>query len=119
MSADQIKPGNPGITGRAAGNQTIDDATVPVQSIGSGTRTVRADTTGGNIQADLPNAQGYAGSSIALDYVAGGNQLVLAAASGNTILGPSGTSGPSETLAADGLFLLVPFGTEWRVFVSA
>jgi len=119
MSADQIKPGNPGITGRAAGNRTINDASIPVQDLPDGTRSASVDTTGGNIQVNLPNAQGYAGSSIALDFVAGGNQLTLAAASGNTILGPSGTEGPSETFAATGLFVLIPFGTRWRVVVSA
>lgn len=114
MSADQIKPGNPGITGRAAGNQTIDDATIPVQSLFDGTRTAEIDTTGGNIDVNLPNAQGYAGSDITINYTAGGNQLTLTAAAGNTIDG-----GPAGVFVADTRLKLIPFGTTWRTFVSA
>jgi hypothetical protein len=116
-NAGNIKPGNPGITGRAAGNQTIDDATiVGDQSVLDGVRTLTFDAQAGDIDIVLPNAEGYAGSDITIDFVvaASGNTGTVKAASGNTINGLATLS-----LTADSVLKLIPFGTNWRTLLSA
>lgn len=116
MSAGNIKPGNPGITGRAAGDFSYDFAGGAAHTIPDGARTVRADGQGGTITLTLPNAEGYAGSMIALDAVVAlsGNDVVVAAASGNLINGLA-----TLTISADARVLLVPFGTNWLTINSA
>lgn len=116
MSAGNIKPGNPGITGRAAGDFSYDFAAGPAHTIPDGARTVQGDGQGGTITLTLPKAEGYAGSMIALNAVvaASGNDVVVAAASGNTVNGLA-----TLTLSADARLLLIPFGTNWFTVLSA
>lgn len=114
MSADRVKPGTPGIMGRAASNFTYVTADGTPFGILEGVATIEADTTGGNATLNLPPAKAYAGRSILVTHVAGGSQLDLAASGSDTVQG-----GASFASSVDGTYLLQPAGTDWKVITSA